>query len=105
MFAVWEPILATDVSKPIGMVLSRITDPRVEQFWDPDHVLATRMAHDARSPQPTQKCCVQDGHLWDLVAVYSAGVTWDAQIPIATVFDGPVLYVDEQIRQAVTSNE
>jgi len=51
------------------IVLNRIADRRVSQFWDADHVLATRMTQDARSPQPTQECCMRNDHLWDLVAM------------------------------------
>ena len=102
---VWEPILPTDFSKPMGIVLNRLSDRRATQFWDEGHVLATQMAQDARSPQPEQKCCVRKNHLWDLVAVYSAGAKWEAQMPTAIVFNGPVVYTGDQIRQALTSNK
>ena len=101
VFAVWEPILPTDVSKPMGFVLNRLSDRRVTQFWDEDHVLATWMSQDARPPQPTQRCCIRNGHLWDLVAIYRAGEKWETQMPVATVFAGPVLYGDKEIRQTL----
>jgi hypothetical protein len=71
------------------------------QFWDEEHVLATQMAKDAREPQPVQRCCIQDGHLWDLVAVYRPGVTWQAAMPTAVVFNGPVLYVKDEIVKGI----
>jgi hypothetical protein len=98
---VWEPILPTDVSKPISIVLSRLSDHRVTQFWDEGHILAARMAQDARPPQPLPNCCVQHHNLWDLVAIYSASALWEMQMPAAALFNGPVLYVDSQIRQAL----
>ena len=101
VFAVWEPMLPTDFSKPTAIVLSRLSDRRVVQFWDKEHVLASRMSQDARPPQPTQQCCVRSGHLWDLVAIYRASEKWETQMPTATMFDGPVLYVREEIRQAL----
>ena len=101
MFSVWEPILPTDFSKPISIVLNRISDPRVMQFWDEEHVLATRMAKDAREPQPVQECCVRNNHLWDLAAVYRPGVTWDGVMPTAVAFDGPVLYVKDEIVKGI----
>ena len=52
MFNVWEPILPTDFSKPMSIVLNRISDPRVMQFWDEEHVLATLMARDAPNHNP-----------------------------------------------------
>ena len=103
VFAVWEPILPTDISKPISIVLSRLSDSRVTQFWDKGHVLATRMAADARPPQPTQECCVRNNHLWDLVAFYPANVKWESQMPTAMVFDGPVVRIEDQIRKALAS--
>ncbi len=68
-------------------------------------MLATRMSEDIRPPQPTQKCCVRNGHLWDLVAIYRAGEKWGTQMPVATMFDGPVLYVNEEIRQALKASK
>jgi len=87
----------------MSIVLNRISDPRVMQFWDKEHLLATRMARDARKPQPVLECCVQNNHLWDLVAVYGPGVTWDAVMPTAVVFDGPVVYVKEAIVKGIVT--
>ncbi len=103
VFAVWEPILKTDFSKPMAIVLNRLSDRRVVQFWDKDHVLASRMSQDARPPQPTQQCCFRNGHLWDLVAIYHSSEKWETQMPAATMFNGPVLYVEKEIRQALRS--
>ena len=91
VFAVWEPILPTDMAPPITSVLGRLRDRRVQQYWDPHHLLAKRMAEDAREPQPTQECCVRGGSLWDLVAVYPTGVSWTDRMPAATVFNGPIV--------------
>jgi hypothetical protein len=29
----------------------------VQQYWDPNHLLAGQMKKDAREPQPVQDCC------------------------------------------------
>ena len=97
----WEPILPTDFSAPTTGVLRRARDRRVQQYWDPGHVLAKQMAADARPPQPKQDCCVRSGTLWDLVAVYSAGSRWDEKIPPAKVFNGPVVDVTDEIKRAI----
>ena len=89
----------------MSIVLNRISDPRVMQFWDEDHVLASRIAKDAREPQPKQSCCLRNDHLWDLAGVYKAGVMWDATMPTAFVFDGPVLYIKDDIVKALSSKE
>ena len=88
----------------MSIVLNRISDPRVMQFWDEKHVLATRMARDAREPQPVQECCVRNNHLWDLVAFYPANVKWETQMPSAIMFDGPIVRIEREIRKALASN-
>ena len=101
---VWEPILATDFGAPTTFVLRRAPDRRVHQYWDPGHVLAKQMAADARPPQPKQECCTRSGNLWDMAAVYPKGVRWEDRMPIATVFNGPVVDITEAIKAALTTN-
>lgn len=102
VYAVWLPILPTDLAAPITSVLSRLPDRRVQQYWDPDHLLAKRMAADARPPLPEQECCVRSGIPWDLAAVYPKGMTWDGRMPTATVFNGPVVDVTTAIEAALS---
>ena len=97
----WEPIIQTDFAPPTTGVLGRTSDRRVQQYWDGEHVLATRMAADARAPQPEQDCCVKGGVLWDLAAVYPKGATWSDRMPTATVFNGPVVDIIEAIDAAL----
>ena len=99
---VWEPILPTDFTAPTTSVLSRASDRRVQQYWDPDHVLAKQMAADARVPQPEQECCVRSGVLWDLAAVYPKGAQWAERMPAALVFNGPVVDITEVIAAALS---
>ena len=101
VFVVWEPILVSDFMAPTTSVLRRISDPRARHYWDEGQVLAKRMTRDARPPQPTPSCCDADGTLWDLAAVYPKGARWDATLPPAVVFDGPVVRITEQIESAI----
>jgi hypothetical protein len=94
-------MLPTDWSAPASSVLRRLSDGRVTQYWDPNHLLATQMKKDARVPQPEQDCCVRSGILWDLAAVYPPRSIWSAQMPAATVFNGPVVDVTEAIEGAI----
>jgi hypothetical protein len=103
VYAVWEPIQPIDVAPPITYVLSRLPDRRVRQYWDPKHLVSRQMTADARKPQPTQECCVRSGNLWDLAAVYPKGASWAAQLPPATVFNGPIVDVTEAIEAALVS--
>lgn len=96
-------MLPTDWSAPASSVLTRLSDRRVQQHWDPNHVLATRMKNDARAPQPVQDCCVRSGILWDLAAVYPPGATWSDRMPSAVVFNGPVVDVMSEVEAALAS--
>jgi hypothetical protein len=102
VLAVWEPILLTDWRRPVSGALNRLADRRVAQFWDPQHLIAKRMAQDARSPQPEQHCCERDGNLWDLAAVYRSGANWEGSLPPAIVFDGPIVRKQDEITRALT---
>jgi hypothetical protein len=101
---VWEPILATDLAPPISSVLGRLLDRRVQQYWDPDHLVAKQMAADARPPQPEQECCVRSGNLWDLAAVFPKGASWTDRMSTATVFNGPVVDVTAAIGAALSQS-
>ena len=103
VFVVWEPIQPTDWSPPTTFAMSRIPDRRVQQYWDPDHVLAKRLSTDARSPQPEPDCCDQSGVLWDIAAVYPKGVLWNDRMPPADVFNGPVIDITSSIESALTA--
>jgi hypothetical protein len=94
-------MLPTDWQRPGIAVLSRLSDPRAHQYWDPKHVLAKRLAAEARDPQPKQKCCVRDGVLWDLAAVYPPGADWDGPLPTAVFFNGPVVKVKPELEPAI----
>jgi hypothetical protein len=87
--------------RPGPAVLSRISDSRVHQYWDPSHQLAKRLAAKARDPQPRQKCCIRDGFLWDLAALYPPGPTWNGTMPPATFFNGPVVKVKADLESAL----
>lgn len=97
----WEPILVTDWKKPGGSVAKRILDSRAKQFWDREHLVAKQLAKDARAPQPEPECCTRDGILWDLVAVYSPGAVWTDIMPPATLFQGPVVQLEEEIEGTI----
>ncbi len=75
-------------------MLARLSDPRVEQYWDKNHLFAKRLASrlkaDEGHPQPS--CCNRHGIQWDEVAVYDQDVHWDDQLPRAAFLNGPVVH-------------
>ena len=105
VFAVWEPILFTDWKKPGEGVLRRLTDARVKQIWDSQHLIAQQLAKDARPPQPKPGCCTRNGILWDLAAVYPPDALWTETMPAAVVFDGAVVNMEAEIEAAVRKLE
>src|SRR5690349_4778277 len=93
-------MLSTDWSPPSTFAMNLIPDPRARQFWDPDHLVAKKLAADRRPPQPEQDCCEQAGILWDLVASYPRGAVWTDRLPVATLFNGPVVDVKSELESA-----
>jgi hypothetical protein len=76
VFVVWEPILPTDWFRPSRLVQRRVSDPRVAQFWDKNHLVATQLrAHLAASQVD---CCGQQRILWDVIAVFPKDAKWDS---------------------------
>ncbi len=89
----WEPILPTDYSSPGTAVLARLSDPRVAQYWDKNHLFAEQLGLriEADPGQPKPNCCTRKGIQWDELAAYSPEVRWDGQLPRAVYLNGPVV--------------
>ena len=104
VYTIWEPIQPMDFAAPTSGVLGRMRDARVQQYWDPQHAVSAQMQKDARAPQPLPECCDRNGNLWDLAAVYPAGVSWTAQMPTAAVFNGTVLDLIDPLRSALAAS-
>ena len=101
VFVVWQPMLPTDWAPPTTFAMNRISDRRAQQYWDPDHIVAKKLAADRRAPQPAEDCCERSGVLWDLVALYPKGGVWEDRMPVATVFNGPVVDVTPAVESAL----
>lgn len=79
--------------------MARISDKRVIQFWDKDHVIAKQLSAQLHTKEPN--CCRESGTLWDLVALYSNGRNWNDSEPL--YIDGPVFKVQAELAK-VTSD-
>ena len=101
VFSIWEPARIIDVAPPGQWALSTLTDARVRQYWDPKHLVSTRLEADARPPQPEAECCYQRGMLWDVAVVYPAGVLWTDRLPPAILFNGPIVDLASAIDAAI----
>ena len=94
VLVVWEPILPSDWRPPTGSTLSRISDPRAQQFWDPQHTVADalRGIAERKPPSPAPACCVQRGFFWDQAIVYAPRAHWKEEPP-AVFWNGAVVRV------------
>ncbi len=99
VLVVWEPMLPTDWSKPSSMVQRRLSDSRVVQFWDKEHLVAQELKQQFPSSQSL--CCQHRGILWDFAAIYPPKVEWNASRP--TYFGGAVLDVADGVHQHLSS--
>lgn len=95
VLVVWEPMLLTDWWSPSGMVQSRISDPRVIQYWDKDHLVAKELRQQLTSPP---SCCQSGGILWDMAALYPKRAQWGDSSPVFA--DGPVVKVAPVLEEA-----
>ena len=91
VLVVWEPILPTDWRPPSKSTMARVTDRRVRQFWDPDHLVATALSELAKQKpgQPQPECCVKNGFHWDEAILYGPEEHWK-DAPGAAYWNGPV---------------
>ena len=91
VFAVWEPMLPTDWSAPSASALRRLNDRRVQQFWDPNHMVAAAIKSAASSGKLHPDCCERKGFFWDMTAAYAAGARWGDLLPEPVLLNGPVV--------------
>jgi hypothetical protein len=79
VFVVWEPVLPTDFAAPSTAALARIPDLRAAQYWDRKRVLSHQLGeHDRPSV------------VWDYIAVYPPGATWQDAPPKPVYSSRPV---------------
>lgn len=90
VFVIWEPVLPTDWGAPSTASLRRISDGRVQQYWDKDRLLSKAMGE-------------KDGSsiVWDWVGVYSSGSQWQNVPPKPAFEDGPIINVLPKLTAAV----
>jgi len=86
-------MLPTDWLRPGGMVQARISDSRVVQFWDKDHLVAKELEKQLSS---SQICCQRNGILWDVASLYPRNGQWGTP---PAFFGGAVLDVAGDVRQ------
>jgi hypothetical protein len=90
VFNVWQPILATDWGKPGTGALHRLSDVRVRQFWDADHIVAKLLERSSQGRELQPSCCFERDIWWDLMAVFPPGGAWNDTLPVPVLLEGTV---------------
>jgi len=105
VFIVWEPVLRTDVRSPTTRTLAKLWDQRVKQFWDKDRLIAAEIKKSAASNQsqiaPKRQVPLSAGFLWDAVAVFGPGKTWEGTMPQPEYIGGAVVNVVDELRTSL----
>jgi hypothetical protein len=69
---VWTPMLATDSLNEANEHEIRLSDTRVQQFWDQDRILGQYLS---------QTLNLKASMAWDVYLVYPPNTVWDAALP------------------------
>lgn len=107
VLVVWEPVIKTDIAPPTTNTLSRISDSRAMQYWDPDRALSAYLVSEARAdptwvrPEERERVLADDFIVWDAALVFPAGSSWNASPPPPSFSGGPVVDELDSIRAAL----
>lgn len=108
VLVVWEPVIKTDLAPPTTSTLSRISDLRAMQYWDPDRALSAHLVSVARAepswvrPEDRERFVADDFIVWDAAIVFPPGSRWDSTLPQPSFSGGPVVDNIDTIRAALS---
>ena len=71
--------------------VERLSDRRVRQFRDPNHLIAGAIKKAETSGALHPDCCKRKGFLWDLTAASEFGARWGDVLPEPVLLNGPVV--------------
>ena len=83
-------MLPTDFGAPSTATLRRLSDLRVSQYWDKEHLVSRSLGETDRSSV-----------VWDYVAVYEPGKLWGVAPPEAAYSHAPVVSAIDGTRQTI----
>jgi len=97
VFVIWEPVLPTDFGAPSTTTLRRLSDLRVSQYWDKEHLVSRSLGEQDPSSV-----------VWDYVAVHEPGKVWAAappepaysHVPVVRGIDGTRLAINQALQAA-----
>jgi len=83
-------VLPTDVGAPSTRTLARLSDSRVSQHWDKEHLVSKLLGERDRASV-----------IWDYVAVYEPGKLWEEFPPQAVYSRAPVIHGIDGTRDTI----
>ena len=110
VLAVWEPVLGLDIAPPSSSNLARLSDARVEQFWDGGRLLSQRLLASARA-HPERLCPNQSAQLakartvWDFIALFPSNAHWAEEPPFPEFSGAPVVDVMDEVKSRISAAE
>jgi hypothetical protein len=107
---VWEPVLATDIAPPSSSRLARLSDARVEQFWDGGRLLSQRFlaiarAHPERLGPNQREQLAKARVVWDFVAFFPSNAHWAEELPFPEFSGAPVVDVMDEVKSRISAAE
>ena len=108
VLVVWEPVLGLDIAPPSSSNLARLSDPRVEQFWDGGRLLSQRLlalarAHPERLGPNQREQLAKARTVWDFIGLFPSSAHW-AEEPSFPEFSGaPVVDVMDEVRSRISA--
>ncbi|PYK96908.1 MAG: hypothetical protein DME19_18125 [Verrucomicrobia bacterium] len=106
VLAVWEPVLGLAIAPPSSSNLARLSDPRVEQFWDSGQLLSQRLlaiarAHPERLGPNQREQLTKAQTVWDFIALFPSSAHWAGEPPFPEFSGAPVVDVMDEVRSRI----
>jgi hypothetical protein len=104
VLVVWESVIPSDIAPPSTATLSRMRDPRVAQYWDPDLSLSRDIVRALRADPSRYGIdwdVPEDFVAWDLVALFPPGTLWGDDLPVPSYYGGPLVDVMDELLEAL----
>jgi len=110
VLAVWEPVLGLDIGPPSSSNLERLSDARVEQFWDGGRLLSQRLiaiarAHPERLGPNQREQLAKARTVWDFIALFPSNAHWAEEPPFPEFSGAPVIHVMDEVKSRISAAE
>lgn len=90
--------MPTDWRNPSTSTLARISDARVEQFWDPHHLASQEIERSLAANNVPLQGHTSRGNLWDLALLYPEAPSFQNALPAPAFADGPIVEVVPELK-------